>query len=465
MAQDKKALHLGGGRIHVGGRNCGQVSNIQLRRDVTKAEHMTNTHPEFRRDFVLPIESRVGLRWMFGEVNPWAANMLLGMPGYRQVPFDRTLPGGGAVAPGTVPTYGLEWDQRPTLAASMDNKPIWASLVHPVDTGVPGTPPAPTHITANNLTAPPQPPAVTYVGFFASVLAAGLTEESMMKGAAIVPLYDIGGTVNTVKVIIGLTDNAWEIPEGDNKGAHDATMFVRLYRFDYTKDADTGMFQGTSDGVANAIQALDGAGLITEEIITAAELAQGYKEITLTLDTFPLVTGLPVVKNYFRATDVDGNNLVWLDDYEILPFWNGGAAIRKAATYTTLTGLEPWDMIYCYYTYDGGQIVEAPIGLRGENPVVPIVVELPYPDGRSKIIIEIPRMQVNNSATFAPNERDWTGLDFDGDALDASDEFPDFPYGWIQFRGPMATRIIKGGNVLWGESQSYPLGTGRTQYS
>lgn len=464
MTLDTKSLHLGSGRILIGGRNCGQVSGIQLRRDVTKVEHMTNVHPEFRRDFVLPIESRVGLRWMFGEVSPWAANMLLGMPGYRQVPFDRSLTGAGAVEPGTIPVYGLTWNQSPTLPMSADRKPVWASLVHPIDSGVPGTPPAPVSVSANNITAPPSGAAVTYVGFFASIIGAG-AEESMCKGAAIVPLYDIGGTTNTVDVIIGLTDNDYEIPEGDNKGAHDATMSVRLYRYDYTKNADTGMFQGTSAGVTNAIQALDAGGLISEEAITAPELAQKWKKITLTLSTFPLIAGTPVLPDVFAASDTDGNPLRWLDDYEVLPFWNGGAAIRKAADAVTLTGVEGFDMINVQYTYDAGQVLEAPIGLRGDNPVVPVTVELPFPDGVSKLIFEVPRVQVNNSATFAPNERDWTGLDFDGDALDASDEYPDYPYGWIQFRGPMATRIIKGGNVLWGNSAAYPLGTSRTQYS
>ena len=117
------------------------------------------------------------------------------------------------------------------------------------------------------------------------------------------------------------------------------------------------------------------------------------------------------------------------------------------------------------YYYNTAEVAEAPIGTSGgENPVVSANCEVLFPDNQSKIIFNIWRMQVNTSMSFATSERDWTGIPFAGDTLDASDIYPDYPYGYMQVVGPLARRILEGGNrpVLNGEFEQNDLGNRTT---
>lgn len=435
MTQDKKALHLGGARVRVAGRHVGQVMDATLIRDVTKAEHMTNVNLEFRRDFVIPIETRFGLNFTFGEVLPYNANLMLGMPGYRGVPIDRKLSGN------VNPPFQFIVDPRlyteyPTLYMSLEGQPVWAPMVYTM--GNPGSsakPPAP---SVSGVNASPAAPATTgYVGFFVTMAAAAGANESILSSPIIIPHNTAAaGDGDDINLTVTL------IP-----GQHVAGDTIRVYRFTYQYFSAYKMYQGTQS--ANAKVDLDGIGA-TLYAITAGDVTNGYAVIAVKAKRATLAGNPPLplsaVTNYNGAITYE-----WLRDFDILPTWKTGSAIRRTLTPIEQAGatgtIEPFQTVKAAYYYNAGDVAELPLGTsNGENPVVPMSLEIPLPDGQSKIFIELHRVQVNQSFTFAVNERDWTGIPFTGDALDAEELYPDYPYGYWQVMGPLARRIILGNN-------------------
>lgn len=451
MAQDKKSLHLGSARIRIAGRYVGQVSDVRLERDVSKAEHMTNVGLEFRRDHVIPVETRMGMSFTFQEIIPYNANLLFGMPGYRAIPADRRLSMGTPMEPGTWVRDPRLYTEYPTLGMSLEGQPIWSPLVYPMcNPDLSAF--SPVSISAQNQ-VPPNPAAVGYVGFFVTACngVGDSTKQSIISNVAIVQ-HDTSaaGDGDAIKLYVQLTDELA------------AANGLRVWRFDYTWNA-TYQTYVCSSGSGDHLYDYDGLG-VTEYAITAGDVANGYAILDATAKrTLVAASGLPPVP-INKVTSWDGaTTMIWLEDYEIIPTYKGGAAIKRVPT----GSIAEFETVICIYYYDAATVYELPLGRSGgENPVVPMQVEIPFPDGLSKIIIELHRVQVNSSATFALNERDWTGVPFVGDALDAEDLYPDYPYGFWQVMGPLAQRAVQGGNyaVLAGATKVYEFGS-RTSWA
>lgn len=442
MAQDKKSLHLGSARIRIAGRYVGQVSDVRLERDVTKAEHMTNTGLEFRRDHVIPVETRMGMSWTFQEIIPYNANLLFGMPGYRAVPADRRL-AGAPIQPGTWEKDPRLNPERPTLGMSLEGQPIWSPMVYPMaNPDISAFAPV-TSVSAQNQAAP-VPATTGYVGFFVTGCKAvgDSSNESIISNVAIVSHNTAAtGDGDEIKLYVQLNSDLV------------ATTALRVYRFDYTWNAT---YQTYVASTYSASQLFDVGAGVSETVISAGDVTAGYKVLTVTAKK-TLLAGLPPVP-WSSVTDWTGvTTYKWLTDYEVLPAHKGGSAIKRVPG----GAIAEFETVHANYYYDAASVMELPLGTsRGENPTVPMQIEIPFPDGLSKIIIELHRVQVNSSATFALNERDWTNVPFAGDALDAEDLYPDYPYGFWQVMGPLATRAVQGGNyaALAGATQVYEMG-------
>lgn len=447
MAQDRKGLTLGSGRVRIAGRYVGQVSDIRLERDVTKAEHMTNVDIEFRRDFVLPVETRMGLSWTFGEIIPHNVNFLFGGKGFRSVPADRSL--------ASMPTDPYIWGdpdlvkvplvhtEYPTMCMSLDSQPVWSPLTYPLINGQVGAQSAPRSVSAQNQAAPVAAPE--YVGFF--VTAAGLTGsdlESLPSNVAIVAHNAAAGSDgDAVTLIVQLNAD------------HVAATTLRVFRYHYHWSSTYGCyFVPNGETASNHLYDL---GTPDWYVISAGDVTAGYATISVTCKKAAIAGAPPTTS--FALSSWDGvTTYDWLEDYEIMPSWKGGAAIRLNPE---STAVGQFDTCKFWYYYDANQIIESPFGVSGgENPVVPVTVEYPFPDGLSKIIVALWRVQVNSSVAFALTERDWMGVPFAGDALDASELYPAYPYGYYQFMGPMARRAVAGGNFAMTGTSSKPYELG-----
>lgn len=437
MATDKKALHLGSGRVRVAGRLIGQVNGVAVERDVTKAEHMTNVDLEFRRDFVLPIETRFSMRFTFEEVIPYNTNLLLGLPGYRAVPLDRKL-GGNVLAPFQFVNDPRLFDEYPVLQMSAENRPIWSPMVYPMSSPNSSAKKPVVSVSAQN-TSPAAPATTGYVGFFVTAESGvGGTNESILSNPIIIAHNTAAagdGDIITLTVTLDPT-------------SHTAGSMLRVYRAAYSYYPAYEMYQGTP---AASMLYPDTGGLgLPDYTILAGDVTNGYAVLTVTAKKALAVGQPPLpfssVKNYSGSV-----TYAWLTDFDIMPKWKGGSAIRRtlsAAEQGGATGtILPFQTVKALYYYNAGDVAEMPLGTsNGENPVVPMSVEIPMPDQQSKIFINLYRVQVNQSFSFALNERDWTGVPFVGDALDAEDLYPDYPYGYWQVMGPLARRIMLGGN-------------------
>ena len=449
MAQDKKSLHLGSARIRIAGRYVGQVSDVRLERDVTKAEHMTNVGLEFRRDHVIPVETRMSMSWVFQEIIPYNANLLFGMPGYRAVPADRRL-AGAPIEPGTWAKDPRLTTEYPTMGMSLEGQPIWSPMVYPMaNPDINAFNPV-TSVAAQNQAAPGGTPG--YVGFFVTAInaKADTTKESIISNVAIVQ-HDTAaaGDGDAINLYVQLTAELA------------ALNALRVWRFDYTWNEEYQTYictSGTGDHAYELVALEDGYE------ITAGDITNGYATIPVTgKKALTAASGLPPLPiSKFSSWDA-ATTFVWLEDFEILPNHKGGCSTKRVPT----GAIGEFETVKAAYYYDAAGIKELPLGNSGgENPAVPMQIEIPFPDGISKILIELHRVQVNSSATFALNERDWTNVPFQGDALDAEELYPDYPYGFWQVMGPLANRAVQGGNyaALAGKTKVYEMGN-RTSWA
>lgn len=443
MAQDKKGLALGGGMVKTYGRYVGQVLDVYVEREVSKAEHMTNVGIEYTRDFVLPIMSGVNVGWVFQEIVPFNANFMLGQPGYRMVPTDRKL-ANPAVAPGTFGDFGLTYDEYPTLGISLEGIPMWSPLTHNMYNPNPSAPAPAASVVAKNDEVPSA--IAGYWGFTCTVSDPTDTHESSFCNIHVVPNY--GATdVFTVRVNLAST--------------HVATEIVKVYYYAYNYNTSQRAYYGTY--AANGLADLDGIGGVNT-VLAGGDITAGYVDISV--DTANArVAGAPPSPVVKVSDAIQSTDYQWLDDFDFDPTYRTGSQIRKSAN--PASAISDWETVYVQYYYNANDVVETPfVQTDGSNPVIPITVIYPFPDNQSKMIFEIPRVQIKTNFRIAVNERDWMGIPFSGMALDASDIYPDYPYGWIQFTGPIATRVREYGNIPWGIGEvGYDLTDQKTSYS
>lgn len=443
MAQDKPALVIGGGVIKTSGRFIGQVNDIAVATEIAKAEHATNVGVQFTTDYVLPIMSGASISWVFQEISPYNVNYMLGQPGYRMAPSDRRL-SNPAIEPGGFGDYGLLAEEYPTLGLSLEGFPMWSPLTHPIWNPNSSAPEPVRSVVAKN-DETPSLPITDYWGFTATMSDPTDTHESVLCNIHVVPQYS---TTDSFTVRVNLDSS------------HVATDIVKIYYFAYGYNSDLRSYYGTY--TTTALADLDGGGTVNT-VLDATDITNGYVDITVDT-TYARIAGLPPT-GIAKCTSIDGTTYEWLTDYEFDPNYRTGAQIRKSAN--PGGSINDWETVYVQYYYNGNEIIEAPlVQSDGSNPVVPITAIIPFPDNRSKLIIELPRVQIKNNMAIAVNERDWMGMPFAGKALDASDIYPDYPYGWLQIAGPMAARARAFGNVPFGAGiAGYETDDQRTTYA
>lgn len=435
---DKLGYTLGGARVRVFGRYVGQTLDAELTKDVTKAEHTTNVGIEFVRDHVLSIMTAYGVSWTFQEIIPFNANLMINSPGFRAVPVDRKL-SSPAIDPDIATGYGLIQVEYPTFGkkATGVGTPTWCPLLYPMHNRDLAAPDPAYSISAVNAATPGS--VLSYVGYYVTLTDATGTvneggHESTISNVAIVPVYNAGAPGDTVNITVKWFDGT--VP------AVNAAVYRYVYTYNSTYDTYIGTFV--------AVAAHDfGAAVEHTSLAGKTATPDGGWTISIAVNTGSVLVGakppLPVEEVVHPVT---GTSADWLTDYEINANFRGGSAIKRTATSSTIGEFETWQVSY---VYNAGAIAEAPLGTtEGENTVLPVTLEIPFTDNLSKMVIHLWEVQTNANFRLATNERDWMGIPFVGEALDASDEYPDYPYGYVQVMGPLASRIVQGGNVPFG---------------
>ena len=103
------------------------------------------------------------------------------------------------------------------------------------------------------------------------------------------------------------------------------------------------------------------------------------------------------------------------------------------------------------YTYDIGRLRELPLDASGRNPILPVTLEVLFPDLDSKLIWHFFRAQVNTNLRFATSDTDWYGQDFTCETLDDSNIHPAFGFGYIQLVGDnIVEEIQQYNNIPYG---------------
>ncbi|MFA5714212.1 MAG: hypothetical protein WC998_00545 [Candidatus Paceibacterota bacterium] len=433
-----KKYTIGSGLVQIHDLYVGQVSDAYVEGMVAKAEHMTNTGIEFTRDAIQPISTSFNIGFAFQEISPRNVNYLLGMPGFRSIPADRKL-SNNPIDPFVFGNYGMLTTEYAACGTTPEGMPAWTPLAYEMFHADTAAPLPPKTIHATNQTTPA---AITgYWGFCSTIAKAGVVHPSAPSNMVIVPIYTVlpGTDVYVVRIYLDPTHVIGDV--------------VQTYRFVYTYNPTYRCYIGTLPA-ADALCKITG-GILTSQALINADILAGYVDISY--DTaLALSPGLPTIPLSVR-TFGGGVTVVaaWLTDFEYDSEYRGHSQIKRVPTSIVIYENE---VVEVQYYYNAGDAVEAPLAvIDGRNPIVPMKIIHPFPDNKSQMILWIPRVQIRSNFRIALNERDWMNLPFVGQAVDASDLYPNYPFGSVTFSGPIAHSICDTGNV--------PYGTGLAGYT
>lgn len=465
---NEKPLLLGGGQIRVAGRFAGNVTGCYVDKAVNKATHQTNFGLEFRTDHVLAISSAYNLGFTMMDINPENANLMLGAPGFNAVPTDRSLPGERRDL--TLLNYGqnrMQYVEETKLKLDIDGKAVWSPLIYPIaaanagalaspiisvtnqafsgavgsylaycfavrNTGAASTQSLPSNIEFTPFTAgapgheallgalvPPQ--GTTYINtdefsiYQATVTRDPVTQEWDFSGGSGMELVDVAVPAGTDTgfdwvalgvPVAGSPNNGWLIDGDSTSGT--------FYGVDWYGDTMT-----TSTAIPPSM-------------------------VPITVKTYdPIST--PSVPLYVTMT--------WLVDFMYEQNRYAGGSVKTTYGSRILHA----DTCNISYYYDAAQVREMPLIGMGQNPIIPMTLEIVYPDNRSKMIWHFFKVQINTNMRLATNENDWMGVDFTGETLDASDIYPRYGFGYVQFTGPIIDLIKEFGNIPFGNTEALSL--------
>jgi len=452
MTVSKPSLMLGGARIRVYDREVGQVRNPYVERAVTKASHDTNYGLEFRTDHVIAIKTAYTIGWTFEEMQPPNANMLVGAPGYSIVPVDRTLPGGrvspALLAYGTTRRVYTEYvrmlrDRTDVglLVGASSPPGVWHGLLYPVATAATGAM-EPIQISAYNIDYNGGTPA-KWIAICIGVRD-GTGAESLPSNIEYLPLSAVDDDITLTWTLVGSNS----VPASGKYWA---------YLGDVTRDAVTGQFSHTT-----AFLDLTGH---TDAAWPAAN-PDGTYTITFKANVVQLAKEpiCPITVSGFDDTTQAYVAGSWPEDFQYEPRRRGGGQVRLSPTSTLDTANTGGKDLKVDYYYDISRIRELPLDASGRNPILPVTLEVLFPDLDSKMIWHFFRAQVNTNLRFAVNETDWYGQDFTCETLDDSNLHPAYGFGYIQLVGDnIVDEIQKYNNIPFGISQV--LGENQTSYA
>jgi len=453
MTHSKKALPLLTGQARVYGRHVGQVRNIRIDRRVGKAAHETNYGLEFKTDHVIAIRTAYSVGFTFEEIQPANANLMLGAPGYGMVPVDRTMPGlrrtPAMLAYGTTRRQFTETAQL--YLDDVHSLGVLNELMYPI---VPQNSAA---ISAPEIAVINNDFTGTIVGYYAVVVSgsgAARANESLPSNIEIVPYSSVEDTFTiTYKhgTVQGTHWNVYLSTMKPKSGVGHSFLGGFKLMDNFTSIIWGGLTEVTNaDGTITLIGDGEAVDPVTLEFDPAGDGAVGVG-----------VPVTPIDVLYYHATTGALTSAVWCVDFHYDGAYKGGSMVKIAKGSELLASGQPVEIVYWY---DVLTMRELPLDASGRSPVVPMTFEYLFPDQESKIIWHFYRVQINSDLSFAANEGDWSGMDFQGETLDATDLYPNYGFGYMQIMGPLAAEIKEFGNIPWnGEYEA--LSDNQTSYA
>lgn len=452
MTSSIPSLMLGGARIRAYDREVGQVRGSYVERAVTKASHDTNFGLEFKTDHVIAIKTAYTVGWTFEEMQPPNANLLVGAPGYSIVPVDRTLPG-KRISPALL-SYGqtrrlyteyvrMLRDRTNVYTGSHAAPGVWHNLLYPIATAATGAE-VPVQISAYN---------VDYTGGTISAWKAmcigvkdGTGPESLPSNIEYVPLSAADDDITLT----------WMIDKAAG-GTVPTTGKYTLYMCVVTHDDVTGMFTFTGPPVS-----------MTGHVDAAWPTANGDGTYTITFKANIVALSAeptcPITVSYFDDTTQLWVAGEWPTDFQYNTKVKGNGQVRLSTTSALDTTGTGGTVCKVDYYYDIARIRELPLDASGRNPILPITLEVLFPDMDSKMIWHFFRAQVNTNMRFATSDNDWYGQDFTCETLDDSNQHPAYGFGYIQLVGDnIVDEIQQYNNIPFGIAQV--LGENQTTYA
>lgn len=99
-------------------------------------------------------------------------------------------------------------------------------------------------------------------------------------------------------------------------------------------------------------------------------------------------------------------------------------------------GITAGKLLKLVYNYTPEAYAEVAMSAPGCVTAVHVLLVHRYPDGASRLEIELPRVILESDATLAFDEKDWIGIPFSGECL-PDESNPDSPFGTQRFFGPV----------------------------
>lgn len=480
MPGNEKPLLLGDGHIRMAGQFIGNISNAYVDKAVVKATHQTNYGLEYRTDHVLAISTAYNLGFTMMDINPENVNLLLGSPGFSAVPTDRSLPGERRDI--SLLSYGLnrmQFTEETKLKLDVDSKALWSPLTYPIAAANAGALVSPIISMSNQAFAGS---VVSYQAYCVLIQnAADPTTQSLPSNIEFVPFNE--GPPGHEALLLVLKS-----PYGH---VYVNTDEISIYMADVARDPITKEWDFSSgtgmNNVFPLISALTDTGWMNEALsvpvagsptdgwlIDGDSTSGTFFGVDLYGDTGtsdgasgPAVaiptSAVPILIQTYASDSIPSSqkltDAVWLVDfmYEQERYAGGSVKLTKNSTITHATTCR------ITYFYDAAQVRELPLIGMGQNPVIPITLDIVYPNGKGKMIWNFYKAQINTNMRMATNANDWWGVDFTAETLDASDLYPRYGFGFVQYTGDLINSIKDHGNIPFGNTVE--LGTNQSQFA
>lgn len=102
-------------------------------------------------------------------------------------------------------------------------------------------------------------------------------------------------------------------------------------------------------------------------------------------------------------------------------------------------GIVEGKLLKLAYNYAPEAFAEVAMSAPGNVTAVHVLLLHRYPDGASRLEIELPRVVLESDVTLAFDEKDWIGIPFNGECL-PDESNADSPFGSQRFYGPVFSK-------------------------
>lgn len=454
MTQRVESLRLGDGRIWAANRFVGQVSGATIEQTINELEHDTNFGLEYHTDHILTIKRGYNVNWMFGEITPDNANMCIGMPGYSGVPWDRSLPG-PRMSPDLVANsmYVHQWTQPITLFYDSDGIGNWSPLMYAICNQ---------DKDSLNLEIP-------------QLAGVNLDFTGTIAGHK---AFVVTGKNNLNTALESLPSNILILPYTTT--SDDIELTVRCNQVGPTLPVTNrfNVYMAAVTKLANGEYEFTGPFLLLTDFedfnpgTVAYEFTiEGYTGSTLAFNSATTTGAEPPTPVSIKKAptgqivDTEGEvisyttSYSWPEDFQYEVNEQGTGRV-KLSPQSSIDAKTPLQVTFYYNTYT---IREAPLASIGVQPIIPITLDILFPDNESRMLWNFFKARVLSQFTFASGANDWQGMSMSCRTIDASNKYPKFGYGYLQIIGPIAESIAEYGNIPYGVSKV--LGANQTSYA